>query len=54
MVISWHKAVGATLSNTFTVAVQVDVFPFTSVTVSVTVLLPRLAHVNVDGLTAIL
>ena len=34
-------------------AVPVLTFPFTSVTVSVTVLAPTLAQVNVDGLTVI-
>jgi len=42
---------GAILSTTVTVAVQVETFPFTSVTVSVTVLLPTLAQVNELGET---
>ena len=37
-----------TVPITVTVAVQVCVFPLASVTVNVTVLLPILAHVNVD------
>ena len=36
---SWQSAIGATLSSTVIVAVHVDTFPFTSVTVSVTTLL---------------
>ena len=42
----WHTATGATKSCTVTVAEQVAVLLFTSVTVSVTVLLPTLAQVN--------
>lgn len=42
---------GAMLSTTVTVAVQVETFPFTSVTVRVTVLLPTLAQLNVLGET---
>src|SRR5688500_8959496 len=45
-VMFWQIAVGAILSSTVTVAVQVDVFPFTSVTVKVTVFGPPLAQVQ--------
>ncbi len=51
---SWQTAIGGTLSSTVTVAEHVEIFPFTSVTVSVTVLAPTLAHVNVFGDTAML
>jgi hypothetical protein len=44
-------AVGGVTSFTVTVAVQVDEFPFTSVTVSVTVFAPVLAQVNEEGET---
>lgn len=39
------------MSFTVTVALQVEVFPFTSVTVNTTVFVPTLVHVNVDGVT---
>ena len=45
----WHSATGATLSSTVTVAVQVEVLPLLSVTVSVTVLAPTLVQSNVFG-----
>ena len=44
---------GAILSTTVTVAVQVETFPFTSVTVSVTVFAPTFAQVNELGETVI-
>ena len=47
----WQVAVGATLSSTVTVAVQVELFPFTSVTVKVTVLAPISAQVKDAGET---
>ena len=50
----WHTAVGATLSSTITVEVQVELFPLTSVTVSVTVFGPTSAQVKLFGLTDIL
>ena len=40
------SGVGAVLSTTLTVAVQVSVFPLPSSTVKVTVLLPKFAHVK--------
>ena len=46
-----HTAVGGVTSFTVTVAVQVDEFPFTSVTVNVTVFAPVLAQVNEEGET---
>ena len=49
MVISWHTATGGTLFSTVTIAVQVLEFPFTSVTVKVTVLVPTSAQVNILG-----
>jgi hypothetical protein len=45
-------ATGATVSNTVTVDVRVAVFPFTSVTVIVTVFAPMFAQVKLLGLTA--
>jgi len=42
------------LSTTVTIAVQVNEFPFTSVTVRVTVFAPRLAQVNELGVTFML
>ena len=48
-----HVIVGATVSCTVTVAVPVATLPFTSVTVSVTVFAPTLAHVKVFGETVI-
>lgn len=42
------------LSTTVTVAVQVEEFPFTSVTVSVTVLAPTLEQLNEVGATVTL
>jgi len=50
-VIFWQSAIGGVTSFTITVALQVDVFPFTSVTVSVTVFAPTLAQVNELGET---
>ncbi len=50
---SWQNTFGATLFSTVTVAVHVDTFPFTSVTVSVTVFAPSSAQVNVLGSTTI-
>src|ERR1035437_5415876 len=44
-----HNATGAILSCTVTVALHVDTLPFTSVTVSVTVLSPTSLHVNEAG-----
>jgi len=52
IVISIHTAVGATLSSIVTIVVQVLEFPFTSVTVNVTVFGPTSAHVKVLGETA--
>ena len=46
IVAGWHVAVGAVLSITVTVAVQVEAFPLASVPVNITVFPPRLAHVN--------
>ena len=43
--------VGAIVSSTDTVAVQVETFPFTSVTVSVTVLAPMFEQSKVLGST---
>ena len=51
-VISWHNALGGTPSSTVTSAVQVDTFSPASVTVSVTVVAPRLMHVKAFGVTA--
>ena len=51
-VTGWHTATGATKSCTVTVAVHWLWLPFTSVTVSVTVLLPTLAQVNAVWLNA--
>jgi hypothetical protein len=51
IVIFWQSAVGAMLSTTVTTAVQVEIFPFTSVTLNVTLLVPMLAQVNVFGET---
>ena len=48
----WQSAVGSTLSSIVTSAVQTEVFPFESVTVSVTVLTPRSSQSKVDGLGA--
>ena len=45
-------ATGATLSSTVTVAVQVEVFPPTSVTVNVTVFAPILEQLKLFGETA--
>jgi len=47
-------AVGGTLSSTVTVAVQVETFPLSSVTVKVTVFAPISLQSKVAGLTAIL
>jgi hypothetical protein len=46
MVSAWQIAIGATLSSTVMVEVQVLTFPLLSVTVKVTVLGPTLAQVN--------
>ncbi len=51
---SWHKAVGGMLSSTSTFAVHVEMFPFTSVTVSVTEFEPTSPQVNPDGTIAML
>ena len=51
-VMFWQTAVGLVTSLTVTVAVQVETFPLTSVTVSVTVFAPILAQVKVEGDTA--
>jgi len=56
MLSSWtvmelQSAVGAILSCTVTVAVQLELLPAWSVTVSVTVFVPTFAHVNVFGAT---
>src|SRR5580700_6630564 len=48
-VIDWQMAVGAVLSCTVTVALQLEVLPLKSVTVSVTVLSPVLLHVKLFG-----
>ena len=50
-VMFWQTAVGAMLSCTVTVALQVDTLPFTSVTVRVTVFVPMLAQEKLLGLT---
>src|SRR5262245_38424860 len=44
---------GARLSTTFTVAWQVSVLPWASLTVNTTVLLPALAQVSVSGKTQV-
>jgi len=49
----WQTATGAMLSTTATVEVQVETFPFTSVTVNVTGLSPTPAQVNEEGVTDI-
>src|SRR5690606_36120346 len=41
-----HFATGATLSSTVTIVIQVEVFPFTSITVNVTVFGPTSAQVK--------
>ena len=46
MVAGLHNAFGAMLSTTVTVDVQVELFPFTSTTVKVTVFGPTWAHVK--------
>ena len=48
---SWQTAVGLILSSTVTVAEQVEVFPFTSVTVRVTEFAPTSEQVNAFGET---
>ena len=53
-VMFWHTAVGAILSSTITVDVQLALLPFTSVTVRVTVFGPISAQVKFSGLTEIL
>jgi hypothetical protein len=45
-VTSWQSAIGAMLSSTVIVAVQVVTFPFTSVTVNVSVFAPTSLHTN--------
>ena len=52
-VILEQLATGFTISSTVTVAVHVELFPFTSVTVRVTELAPILAQVKVEGETVI-
>ena len=47
-----QTATGANVSNTVTVDVHVEAFPFTSVTVIVTVFAPMFAQVKLLGLTA--
>ena len=50
MVISAGQVtIGSILSTTVTIAVQFEVFPFTSVTVKVTVFAPTFAQVKLDG-----
>jgi hypothetical protein len=44
-------ATGTIVSDTVTVDVHIELFPFTSVTVIVTVFAPMFAQVNVFGLT---
>jgi hypothetical protein len=44
-------ATGTTVSDTVTVDVHIELLPFTSVTVIVTVFAPMFAQVNVLGLT---
>jgi hypothetical protein len=53
MVMFWHCATGAVLSITFTVALQVAMFPLPSVTVKTTIFVPTLEHVNEFGDTVI-
>src|SRR5690606_29622868 len=53
-VMFWHTATGAMLSSTKILEVQDELFPFTSVTVKVTVFGPTSAQVKVSGLTEIL
>ena len=50
-VMFWQITIGSTLSSTVTFEVQVDTFPLTSVTVSVTVFAPMLEQSNVFGST---
>ena len=50
-VVFWQAAVGLTLSTTVINAVQLDVFPLGSFTESITVFIPVLMQVNVNGLT---
>jgi len=45
-------ATGLMVSETVTVDVQIELLPFTSVTVNVTVFAPMFAHVNALGVTA--
>ena len=49
----WQITVGSIVSMTVTVEVQPDAFPFTSVTVNVTVFAPKLEHVKLLGKTVI-
>jgi hypothetical protein len=51
IVISLQSAVGAMLSSTVTVALHVEIFPLTSVTVKTVGLAPTFAHVNALGKT---
>lgn len=53
MVISWQIATGGVMSFTVTVAVQVETFPFTSVTVNVTVFAPTFEQEKLFGDTLI-
>ena len=50
-VIFWQIAVGGVTSATITTALQVDEFPFTSVTVSVTLFAPRFVQLKEEGVT---
>ena len=50
-VTSWQRAVGGVLSSTVTSAVQVETFPFASVTVNVTVVTPVFEQSNEVGVT---
>jgi hypothetical protein len=50
-VIFWQIAVGGVTSFTVTVAVQEEVFPFTSTAVSVTVFAPILEQLKEEGVT---
>ena len=54
IVTSWQFAVGAILSSTVTTAEHVLTFPFTSVTVRITVFGPTSVHVKVESDTSML
>ena len=54
IVMSWQRATGGVISSTVTVAVQDELLPFSSNTVSVTVFKPSMVQSNTDGSTAIL